>query len=115
MKHIKIAAYAVKPKLNTVNVTILEQTHIGINFGFCDRDFRASNGFILSSSMVPQALNETKTYVRGAQASSNNNSIVMSSACFARFAVAVEEYNKVFAAPPVPKAPAFGPCTVIIG
>ena len=113
MKHIKFQALPVGPDFQKVKVTILEQTHRGYGFGWGCNYF-AHNGFAISSIDFPDT-GGGKVFMRGSNAYRDNNSFTIDVATYAKFKAAVEEYNRVFAAPAKPVAPKVAPCAVIIG
>lgn len=111
MKHIKFKAEVAAPDFQQVSVTILEQTHRGsqfVNNGYAYRH----GGYLLESCQYPERMSPgSGVFMRGTSSDSDERTVTLPVAEYAKFKAAVEAYNKEFADP----APKADTCSVVVG
>ena len=105
MKHIKFTATPVGPDFQTVEVVIVEQSHVRERFGIGGSDrFKASNGMELRSIACPE-IYRNYICVRGDLTCGNDNKLIFTTSEYNKFREAAEEYNEYFKDKPKSKKP----------
>ena len=91
----KIILKATPYDSDVFHVEVIEQTHIGVDFGNPNCDFTSSTGLMLSSCNCPEAYEEDNiVYVRGDNPQADGKRFTVDSIEFMqRIMHAVREYN----------------------
>lgn len=118
MKKIQLQAFVNEAKFNKVMFNVIEQTSRGRCFGTLGSNkFYASNGIVLGSNKNParDADDKNVIWLRGADMTKDNNTVVVGITRWKKVVAAIKEYNEYFARRAAPAPAPRNQCAVVIG